>query len=69
MEKFVLKKEYITLGQLLKAEGFVQDGVEAKISIKEGKAKVNGEIDIRRGRKLYNGDKVEFEGKEILVVG
>ena len=69
MEKFVLKKEYITLGQLLKAEGFVQDGVEAKISIKEGKAKVNGKVDIRRGRKLYNGDKVEFEGKEILVVG
>ena len=69
MEKFVLRKEYITLGQILKAEGLVQDGVEAKIRIRNGEAKVNGEVDTRRGKKLYDGDKVEFEGKEILVVG
>ena len=69
MEKFVLRKEYITLGQILKAEGLVQDGVEAKLRIRNGEAKVNGEVDTRRGKKLYDGDKVEFDGKEILVVG
>ena len=68
MEKLILKKEYITLGQLLKAVGLVYDGVEAKHRILNGEASVNGEVEIRRGRKLYDGDKVLFDNKEILVI-
>jgi ribosome-associated protein len=68
MEKLVLRSEYITLGQLLKAMGLVYDGVEAKIRIQSGEARVNGEVDTRRGRKLYDGDVVEFAGSEIAVV-
>ena len=44
MEKIVLKGEFIKLGQALKAVGFVDSGVEAKIAIQDGKVKVNGEI-------------------------
>ena len=59
--------DYITLGQLLKKAGAVSSGVEAKIRIQDGEAAVNGEMDDRRGRKLYEGDKVDFDGETYLV--
>ena len=68
MEDFKLRGDYITLGQLLKAENLVEDGAMAKEVIKEGLARVNGEVDTRRGKKLYPGDVVEFEGNEIKIV-
>ena len=67
MEIIKLREEYIKLGQALKAAGFVEDGVEAKIVINEGQVLVNGEVDTRRGRKLYENDIVSFEGKEIKI--
>ena len=67
MEKIVLREEFIKLGQALKAVGFVEDGVEAKIEITEGNVLVNGEVDTRRGRNLYAGDIVSFKGKEIEI--
>ncbi len=63
-----LREEYIKLGQALKAAGLVSDGVEAKIEITEGNVLVNGETDTRRGRKLYSGDVVSFNGEEIKIV-
>ena len=68
MTDFKLRGDYITLGQLLKAENLVEDGAMAIEVIKEGLAKVNGEVDTRRGKKLYPGDVVEFEGNEIKIV-
>lgn len=68
MKELKLKKEYITLGQLLKAEGLVEDGVEAKIVIQDGRVSVNGETDTRRGRKLYPEDIVSYKGTEVKVV-
>lgn len=68
MTDFKLRGDYITLGQLLKAENLVEDGAMAKEVIKEGLAKVNGEVDTRRGKKLYPGDVVKFEGNEIKIV-
>lgn len=67
METIKLREEYIKLGQALKAVGFVSSGVEAKEVIQEGFVKVNGETDLRRGRKLYAGDLVSFDGKEIKI--
>lgn len=61
------KEEFIKLGQALKAVGAVESGVEAKDVIQEGLVLVNGEIDTRRGRKLYDGDMVEFDGIEIKI--
>ena len=62
MEVIRLRDEYIKLGQALKAAGLVESGVEAKEVITEGLVTVNGETDTRRGRKLYAGDMVLFEG-------
>ena len=67
MEVIRLRDEYIKLGQALKAAGLVESGVEAKEVITEGLVTVNGETDTRRGRKLYAGDMVLFEGEEIRI--
>ena len=67
MEIIKLRDEFIKLGQALKAAGFVESGVEAKDVINDGLVKVNGEIDTRRGRKLYDGDIVVFDGEKIKI--
>ena len=67
MEIITLRDEFIKLGQALKAAGFVESGVEAKEVISAGLVLVNGEVDTRRGRKLYDGDIVSFEGQEIKI--
>ena len=68
MMEIKLRDEYIKLGQALKAAGVVEDGVEAKYVIQNGQVKVNQEVDTRRGRKLYEGDVISFEGNEIKIV-
>ena len=67
MEVIYLRDEFIKLGQALKAAGFVDSGVEAKDVILEGLVLVNGEVDTRRGRKLYEGDVVSFENQTIKI--
>ena len=67
MEIIKLREEFIKLGQALKAAGLVDSGVVAKIVIQEGLVMVNGEVDTRRGRKLYAGDQVVFDGEEIKI--
>ena len=67
MEIIKLRDEYIKLGQALKAANLVEDGVEAKLVIQHGLVKVNNEVDIRRGRKLYDGDVVSFDGQELRI--
>jgi ribosome-associated protein len=66
--KIELREEYIKLGQALKAAGLVSSGIEAKVVIQDGEVKVNGEVDTRRGKKLYSGDKVEFNNETIEIV-
>lgn len=67
MEKIKLRNEFIKLGQALKAAGLVESGVEAKEVIQDGLVQVNGEVDTRRGKKLYDGDVVFFDGEEIQI--
>ena len=59
--------EFIKLGQAIKAAGLVESGVEAKEVIQEGRVRVNGEVDTRRGRKLYAGDVAEYNGEQIKI--
>ena len=67
MEIIKLRDEFIKLGQALKAAGFVDSGVEAKEYIVQGLVVVNGEVETRRGRKLYDGDEVVFDGDKISI--
>ena len=61
--------KFIKLGQALKAAGLVSSGVEAKIVIINGEVKVNGEVELQRGKKLRDGDVVSYNGEEIKIVG
>lgn len=63
-----IRDEFIKLGQALKLAGVVEDGVEAKYAIQDGLVQVNGEVDQRRGRKVYEGDVINFEDQEIKVI-
>ena len=60
--------EFIKLGQVLKKAGLVGTGVEAKIVIQDGLVTVNGEVEVQRGKKLYNGDVVSYNGETIEIV-
>ena len=67
MEIVKLRDDFIKLGQALKAAGLCESGVDAKFAIQDGLVKVNGDVETRRGRKLYEGDEVSFEGKTIII--
>jgi len=59
MEQFNLEdEEYIELNKLLKILSWVSSGGEAKQVIDEGQVQVNGEVELRRRRKLKTGDEV-----------
>ena len=60
-EEFFLKAEYIRLNDLLKNLSLVNTGGHAKIVIQDGEVKVNNETCTMRGKKLRDGDTVEYE--------
>ncbi len=60
--------EYIELNKLLKLKQIAQTGGHAKIIISEGLVLVNGEQELRRGKKLRAGDVVEVEGVRIEIL-
>ena len=60
--------DFIKLGQLLKAAGFSDSGAEAKDEILNGNVMVNGETELRRGKKLKDGDVVSFAGKTVKII-
>lgn len=65
--KIKIDTEYIKLQDLLKLSGEVDTGGLAKIVIQNGEVKVNGEICTMRGKKIRQGDTVDFNGNEIIV--
>ena len=67
MEEIRLREEYIKLGQALKAAGLAENGSNARDVIINGKVTVNGQVEVRRGKKLKDGDLVEFEGTQIKI--
>lgn len=68
MEKIFINTEYIKLDQLLKFANAVEGGGMAKNVILDGLVKVNGEVELQRGKKLRNGDVVEFDNEKYIVV-
>lgn len=61
------EKTYITLGQFLKMQDYVSSGGEAKHRIGEFDILVNDEPENRRGRKLYQGDRVVIDGQTYTI--
>ena len=67
MEEIILRDDFIKLGQAIKAAGLVESGVEAKIVIQDDEVKVNGVVETQRGKKLFGGEVVEYNGSSILI--
>lgn len=67
MEEIILRDDFIKIGQAIKAAGLVESGVEAKIVIQDGEVKVNGVVETQRGKKLFGGEVVEYNGSSILI--
>lgn len=67
MEIITIRDDFIKLGQALKLAGLVESGVDAKVEIQEGFVKVNGEVEVQRGKKIHPGDIIEFDGQQVKV--
>lgn len=68
MIEIKIDTEFIKLDSFLKFSGATTQGSESKFFIQNGEVKVNGETEVRRGKKLYSGDKIEFQGKTYIVI-
>ena len=62
-----IKDDFIKLGQALKLAGLVDSGVDAKFVVQDGLVKVNGAVEVQRGKKLVSGDVVSYNGKEFTI--
>ena len=68
MEQVEINTEYIKLDQFLKWAGGCDNGAMAKGFILDGYVKVNEIVELQRGKKLRNGDIIEFENKKYEVI-
>jgi len=68
MHEVSIKTDFIKLDQFLKFENITGSGGEAKMLIADGKVKVNGAVELARGKKLYKGDIVEVFGETYKII-
>ena len=68
MKEIKIRDDFIKLGQAMKLAGLVDEGFEAKEVIQGGEVTVNGEVDTRRGRKLYVGDTFYYQNETYKIV-
>ena len=66
-EVLVIREEPIALYKLLKLGNLVASGGEAKSVVSAGLVRVNGAVETRKGRKIYAGDRIDFEGMRVHV--
>lgn len=67
MKEVELSREPVELYKILKFEGLVGSGGEAKAVIGAGQVRVNGEIELRKRKKVISGDVIEFAGEQFRV--
>ena len=68
MREVEITKEPVELYKILKFEGLVASGGEAKIAIANGHVFVNGEVETRKRRKIVNGDLIDFAGDQLHII-
>ena len=67
MKNVEITREPVELYKILKFEGLVTTGGEAKLLIGDGQVTVNGDIETRRRKKIVAGDVIEFRGEKLQV--
>lgn len=68
IEFYLAGHEYIELHSLLKVTGHCESGGIAKLLVADGLVKVDGEIELRKRRKIRSGQTVEIHGRQIVVL-
>lgn len=68
MRKIEITKEPVELYKILKFEGVVSSGGEAKAEIDNGQVMVNGEIETRRRKKIVSGDIIEYKKEKSIIL-
>ena len=63
-----IRSEPVELYKILKFEGLVASGGEAKMVIAEGFVTVNGEFETQKRKKIVSGDIIEFDGETIRII-
>jgi len=67
MRDVILSKPAVELYKILKFEGLISSGGEAKAAIDAGLVKVNGEIETRKRRQINAGDIIEFGSEQLQM--
>ena len=67
MKEVEVSQEPVELYKILKFEGMVPSGGEAKLVVGEGMVKVNGKVETRKRKKIMSGDTIEFAGEQIKI--
>lgn len=67
MRKIQLTKMPAELYKILKFEGLIESGGQAKLAISDGHVSVNGEVETRKRRKILDGDTILFNGESFMV--
>lgn len=68
MREVEITKEPVELYKILKFEGLVGSGGEAKSVVENGMVQVNGEVETRKRKKIVSGDLVQFMGEEMRIL-
>jgi ribosome-associated protein len=68
MKEIEIFKEPVELYKILKFEGIVSSGGEAKAVINDGQVLVNGEIETRKRKKIVAGDIIEFMNEQFKII-
>lgn len=68
MRKITINREPVELFKILKFEGLVENGGEAKAVIEQGLVKVNKTVETRKRKQIVAGDRIEFGGETFTIV-
>lgn len=68
MDNIKIQGEFIKLQDILKYSGLCMTGGHAKVAVQNGEVKVNGEVCTMRGKKIKDGDIIEYDEREIKAV-
>lgn len=68
MKTVPITREPVELYKILKFEGLVASGGDAKAAVADGQVQVNGEVETRKRRQIVAGDVVAFAGQQLKIV-
>ena len=67
MREVIVTQEPVELYKILKFEGMVGSGGEAKAAVAEGRVQVNGKVETQKSKKIVSGDVITFGTEEVVI--